>query len=121
MVFDGISRESQGLVGINRDSQGLEEIRRDSQGFIGICWDSLGFDGIQWYWSVLGDLDYHRTLQNTQSYKWVDLIGWIGWKSPGGRRYRAPYGANKFELVTLLLNESRLFDTKNCPNNFLIK
>ena len=27
----------------------------------------------------------------------------------------------KFELVTLLLKESRLFDTKNCPNNCLIK
>ena len=28
---------------------------------------------------------------------------------------------SKFELVTLLLRESRLFDTKNCPNNCLIK
>ena len=26
------------------------------------------------------------------SYKWD---GWIGWKSPGGGMYRAPYGANK--------------------------
>ena len=25
-------------------------------------------------------------------YKWV--VGWIGWKSPGGGMYRAPYGAN---------------------------
>ena len=25
-------------------------------------------------------------------------LDWIGWKSPGGRRYRAPYGANKYPL-----------------------
>ena len=26
-------------------------------------------------------------------YKYTD--GWMGWKYPGGVRYRAPYGANK--------------------------
>ena len=25
----------------------------------------------------------------------LDWIGWIGWVSPGGVKYRAPYGANK--------------------------
>ena len=27
-------------------------------------------------------------------YKWDWMDGWIGWKSPGGGMYRAPYGAN---------------------------
>ena len=27
----------------------------------------------------------------------MGLDGWIGWKSPGGGMYRAPYGANNVE------------------------
>ena len=68
-------------------------IHLDLSGFICVY---LDFSGFIWVYLV-----FHRMVKNTQSYMWVDGIGYgmglgLGWDgSPGGRRYRAPYGANK--------------------------
>ena len=45
-------------------------------------------------------------VKNTQTYKWdwIGLDGLDGWKSPGGRRYRAPYGANKRSAKVQILD-----------------
>ena len=32
-------------------------------------------------------------------YNWV--MGWMDWISPGGVKYRAPYGANKRHLISM--------------------
>ena len=60
--------------------------------FIGIQWYSMVSDGFGWSrmvsdglgWSVSVDLDYHRMVSNTQTYKWDwDWDGMDG--SLGGR------------------------------------
>ena len=64
----------------------------------GLRWSQMVSDGLGWSFSV--DLDYHRMVLNTQTYKWIGLgLGLDG--TPGGRGYRAPYGANKISLNDL--------------------
>ena len=63
----------------------------------GLIWSQMVSDGLRWSqmvsdflgWSVLVDFDYHKMV----------LKSWIGRTdgSPGVRRYRAPYGANKMQ------------------------
>ena len=53
-------------------------------GLLGSTWVYLGLSGSPWVC-----VGHFRTL------KPISGLDGLDWKSPGGRRYRAPYGANK--------------------------
>ena len=68
-------------------------------GLLGSTWVYLGLPGSTWVylgllgstWVYLGLFGSYRIVENTQSYKWMDGMGWDGMDgSPGGPRYRAP-------------------------------
>ena len=54
-------------------------------------------DGIKWYWMVLNGIELFQIgIEWYRTIKAISGMGWDGWMdgSPGGRRYRAPCGAN---------------------------
>ena len=51
-------------------------------------------DGIGWNWLVLDGIQLFQITIEHSNLKWM---GWDG--SPGGRRYRAPYGAEKLSTI----------------------
>ena len=69
----------------------------------GLGWSQMVSDGLGCSFSV--DLDYHRTPKPISGLGWD--WDWIG--SPGGRGYRAPYGANNTPIGNLV---------NDCPGVF---
>ena len=63
----------------------------------GLGWSRMVSDGLRWSQMVLGGLSqlFSITIEWFKTPKPISGLGWMGWiGSPGGRGYRAPYGAN---------------------------
>ena len=83
-------------------------IRWYSVVFNGIQWSQMVSDGLRWSQMALGGLsqliyitiEWFKTPKPISGLGW-DWDGWMdGWiGSPGGRGYRAPYGANKVKFL----------------------
>ena len=80
----------------------------------GLRWSQMISDGLRWYqmvsdflgWSILLILITIEWFKTPKPISGLDRIGWI-WMVSGGRRYRAPYGANNcvfYQLDGCLIN-----------------
>ena len=62
-------------------------------------WYWMVLDGIGWYWMVLGCFRLPQNgIEHSELYVGGLGMGWDWDGSPGGRRYRAPYGANNIVI-----------------------
>ena len=92
---------SDGWIGMDGISPDRSISRSPSGDNKGVYFFSiLVYLGLSWsIWFCVGvSGSTYITIEHCRTLNPTGGIGWIGWISPGGRRYRAHYGANNRQI-----------------------